>query len=99
MPRSGRLASRSPALLALTSYWLDHTLEILGAVIVGDLFACLNLFPRPDPDAATTNDSFRIRLTRVIDITGDVAARAAVDRPPRIDAKEILPVTLFHFFV
>ena len=78
MPRRGGLTSW-PALLALTACWLDHTLEILFAVIVGDLFTRLYLLLRPNPNSASANNRFGIWLARVIDVPRNIATRAAVD--------------------
>jgi len=35
----------------------------------------------------------------MVDVTGEVAARAAVNRPLGIYSKEIFPIALFDFFV
>jgi len=60
------------ALLALAACWFDNSFEIFFALIVGDLFAGLNISPRQNPNAPTIrNGRFGVWLTGMVD-TGSV---------------------------
>src|SRR3984957_16394458 len=70
---------------------LQIGLEIVGAVIVVDLFAGLDLLDRADHDLALAriDVGFRIRLAGVIDIARDVLAHRTVNGPAAVEFKQI----------
>src|SRR4051812_18835662 len=85
---------------AATTTRLNQIIKILFAVIVGDFFTRLNVSPGPDPNPAPLgNKGFGIRSARMIDVARSVRARTAVNRPPRINSKEIPAARLIHDLV
>src|SRR5258707_2576327 len=65
--------------------------EIIGAVIVIDLLARLNLLDGADEDLALAwaNVGFRVRPAGVVDIAGDVLAHRTVDGPAAVEFEQI----------
>ena len=81
-----KAASRKPPLrrytrIALAADWLDDVVKILPTVVVGDLFACLDVAFRPNPNSATLNDCLGIGPTRMVGIARDIVPDAAINRP------------------
>ena len=88
------------ALLAAAADGFNYSFEVFLAVVVGDFLSGFDSPSRPNPDAATLrSEGFRVWLARMIDITGDVAARAAVNRPFCVYPKVVLAVAAFDYFV
>ncbi|MDX6382481.1 MAG: hypothetical protein QOK48_54 [Blastocatellia bacterium] len=84
---------------AATAHRQDDVFEVFLAVIVGNLFSGFNIPARPNPYALTRGDCFGIGPARVIDVSGQVAARTAVDGPFGVDAKEVFTVSALKLFV
>src|SRR5687767_11876421 len=63
---------------------LNHAIAI-GVIVVGQLFACFDIAPGPDPDRAALDLAVAIRATCVIDEAGVVAADAGVAHPAAVD--------------
>src|SRR5260221_4248387 len=65
---------------------LQIGLEVIGTVIVVDLFARLDVLDRADEDLALAGSDvgLRVRLAGVIDIAGDGFAHRPVDGPAGI---------------
>jgi hypothetical protein len=84
---------------AAAAFCLDVGVEIILAVIDGDLFV------RPDTAAGDIDDAMLapldgvdVRPAGVIDVARDVAAGRAVDRPVRVDLEHIARATRFAPF-
>src|SRR5882762_7733291 len=71
---------------------LQIGLEIVGAVIVVDLFAGLDVLDGADNDLALArlDVGFRIRLAGVVDIARDVLAHRPVDGPAAVELEQVL---------
>jgi hypothetical protein len=67
----------------------DEGIEVVAAVVVGDLVARLDVFDRADLDHVLGEIDFRVRPARMVDIARAVLAAGAVDRPARIDLEQI----------
>src|SRR4051812_12637454 len=66
--------------------------EVIGAVVVVDLFARLDVLDRTDHDLALArlDVGLRIRLAGVVDVAGDILADRAVDGPAAAEFEQIL---------
>src|SRR6476620_3878818 len=75
---------------AFAADWLQVGFEIVGAVIVIDLLARLDLLDGADEDLALArfDVGFRVRLAGVVDIAGDVLAHRTVDGPAAVRAQQ-----------
>src|SRR5665213_1872002 len=80
---------------------LQIGLEVVGAVIVVDLFTRLDLLDGADhhPALARADVGFRVRLAGVIDIARDVLAHRAVDGPAPVQFEQILVLDGVVFFL
>jgi len=78
-PATGALAARAP----------DDVFKIIVAVIVGDFLIRLDIAHRADEHAAAIGERFGIRVAGMIGVTGQVAARCAIDGDARIDLVKI----------
>jgi hypothetical protein len=67
----------------------DEGIEVVAAVMVGDLGARLDVLDRADLDHVLDEIDFRVRPARMVDIARAVLAAGAVDRPARIDLEQI----------
>src|SRR6266436_352192 len=86
-------------LLAPAAHGFYDVVKVFLAIVVGNLFAGFDVFPRPDPDASAGYDCFSIWFAGVVNVTRNVTARAAVNRALSIDAKEISSFSLIDIFV
>src|SRR6266852_3058077 len=70
---------------------LQIRLEVVGAVVVVDLFAGLDVLDRADHDLALAGADvgLRVRLAGMIDVTGDVLAHRSVDGPAVVELEQI----------
>src|SRR5258708_36251043 len=70
---------------------LQIGLEVIGTVIVVDLFARLDVLDGADENLALagTDVGLRVRLAGVVDIAGDVFAHRPVDGPAVIEFEQI----------
>src|SRR5882672_8524338 len=70
---------------------LQIRLEVVGAVIVVDLFAGLDVLDRADHDLALAGADvgFRVRLAGMIDVARDVLAHGSVDGPAVVELEQI----------
>jgi hypothetical protein len=74
--------------------------KILFTVVVAQFFAGFDCSLRPYPYAATGNYCFGIRSARMVNVTGEIAAGRAIDRPLGVDTKKVLASgPLVYFFV
>jgi hypothetical protein len=77
--------------VAFAADWLQIRLEVVGAVIVVDLFARLDLLDRADHDLALAgvDVGFGVRFAGMIDIARDVLAHRAVDGPASVEFEQV----------
>src|SRR5512134_3999797 len=83
----------------------DHLLTV-RVVVVGQLFARLDIAPRAYPDHLPHDLAVAIRLAPVVDEPADVAANHRIAHPPSIDSEapdftalEISPLSFEALFV
>src|SRR3954447_10030958 len=69
---------------------LDEGIEIVAAIIVGDLVARMDRLDRADQDLALLHVGFGIRPAGMVDVARDVLAARSVDRPTGVDLEQIL---------
>ena len=74
---------------ALTPVRLNLLFEVILAVIDGDLLPSLNLLICIYPDPAPDTESFSIRRTGMVDITGCIAPGATVNGSALIQLEKI----------
>src|SRR4051812_49112708 len=74
---------------ALATYRLDESVDIVAAVVIGDLVIGLDVLDRTDLDHVLDEIDFRIGPAGVIDIAGQIAPGGAVDRPAVVDLEQI----------
>src|SRR6202522_3163643 len=77
--------------VAFAADWLQIRLEVVGTVIVIDLFSRLDLLDRADHDLALAgiDVGFGVRLAGVIDIARNVLAHRAVDGPAPVEFEQV----------
>src|SRR4051794_16579756 len=75
--------------------------EIVGAVVVIDLLAGLDLLDGADEDLALArfDVGFRVRPAGVVDVAGDVLAHRTVDGPAAVEFKQIFVLDRVIFFL
>ncbi len=73
--------------------------EVFFPVVERYFFAGCDTLLRPNPYPVAGDEGFRIGRTRVVDVAGGVAARAAVNNPLGINPKKVLPGTSFLYFI
>src|SRR6516165_7053954 len=84
-----------PALLlagaAFAADRLEVGLEVIGAVVVVDFLARLDVLDRTDENLALArfDIAFGVRLAGVIDVAGDVLAHRTVDGPAVVEFEQI----------
>src|SRR5690606_7660742 len=79
---------------AQTADRLDEGVEIILAVIVGDLFARGDVPDGADEDDMTDGIGLGVGPARMIAVARDIAARRAVDRPAAVDLVHVAVVDL-----
>src|SRR5206468_3908146 len=94
-PRGGAfLASLLAALVALAADRLDEAVEMVLAVIVGDLVAGLDVLHGRDQDLAALDVGLGIGPAGMVDVAGDVAPGRAVDGPAAVELEQVAVVDL-----
>src|SRR6185437_4024052 len=80
---------------------LQVGLEVIGAVIVVDLLARLDVLDGADENLALARPdvAFRVRLAGMVDVAGDVLADRAVDGPAVGELEQIFVLDLVVFFL
>lgn len=86
-------------LFALTANGFYDVFKILLTVVVSDFFSGSNILSRPDPYAPIGNECFSVWPARVVDVAGNIAARAPVNRPLGVDSKKIFSASSIDFFI
>jgi len=64
--------------------------EVGGAVVECDLLAGADALLRPDPDAAPRDEGLGVGAAGVVDVAGEVRARAAVEAEAVAQLEEVL---------
>jgi len=83
------------ALRAFATKVLDNPVEVFLAVVINNFFAGLDCLSRPDPNTiAGGDDCLSVWRARVIRVTREVIAPAAVNRPFLGHAEEVLAIAL-----
>src|SRR5262245_38499535 len=83
-----------PALVALAALRLDEAVEVVLAVVVGDLVARRDILHRRDQDLALHDVGFGVRPAGMVDVARGVAARGTIDGPAAVDLEEVAVVEL-----
>src|SRR4029077_20931074 len=83
------LAPLVAAFVAPAALRLDVGVEVVLAVVVGDLVARLDVPDRLDPDAARAGHRIGVRPAGMVDVARQVRARRAVDGPARIHLEPV----------
>src|SRR5262249_15138753 len=78
---------------------LDEAVEIIAAVIVGDLLLGLDVAQRPDLDHVPDEVDLGVRPAGMIDVAGEVAAARSVDGPAVVELEQVLVVELVGLVV
>src|SRR2546428_8744118 len=78
---------------------LDESVEIVAAVIVGDLVARMDRLDRADQDLALLHIGLGVRPAGMVDVACDVLAARSVDGPTGVDLEQILGVKLVRDLV
>ncbi len=86
----------SAATAALTTRSADDVFEIVIAVVIGNFLVRLNISQRPDEHAAAIGVGLCIRIAGMIGVSGDIAARGAIDGDPRVDLVEVAVAAPFE---
>src|SRR5262249_19066550 len=81
-------------MVALAALRLDEAVEVLLAVVVGDLVARRDVLDRADDDLALLDVALGVGAARVVDVAGDVAPDRAVDGPLLVDLEQVAIVHL-----
>src|SRR5256885_15596686 len=84
---------------ALATVLLDERVEIVTAVIVGDLVAWMDGLDRGDQDLSLPHIGFGIRPTGMVDVARNVLAARSIDGPTGVDLEQILGVKLVRDLV
>src|SRR5262245_7779459 len=87
-----------PASHALAADLLDEGIEIVAAVVIGDLVAGLDVLDRSDLDDVLHEIDFRIRTASVVDAACPVPATGAVDRPALVELEKISRIEIVGDF-
>src|SRR5215831_18534125 len=79
---------------AFAAVFLDEGIEVVAAVVVGDLVARVDGPDRADQNLVLLDIGFGVRLAGMVDVAGDVPAARAVDGPTVVDLEQILGIEL-----
>jgi hypothetical protein len=82
-------SSPSAACCTTATTILTKIVHILAPIIVGDFLAWLDSAQCHDHDPTPSSDWFCIRPTGMIDVTGHVPSRRAIDRPSLVELELI----------
>src|SRR5262245_33803725 len=88
------LAPLFPAFHALAALRLDEAVEMLLAVVVGDLVAGRDVLDRRDQDLALLDVGLGIGPAGMVDVARDVAPDRAVGGPALVDLEQVTVVEL-----
>ena len=83
---------------AFAANFLDEGIEIIAAIVIGDLVPGLDVLDRTNLDRVFHEINFGIRSARMIDIARPVSAAGAVDGPAAVDLEEIAGIELVGDF-
>src|SRR5262245_46797062 len=78
----------------LAAVLLDERIEIVAAVVVGDLVPRVDGLDRADQNLVFLDIRLGVRPAGMVDVAGDVLAARAVDGPAVVDLEQILGVEL-----
>jgi len=79
---------------ALAAVLLDEGVEIVAAVVVGDLVARVDGPDRADQNLVLLDIGFGVRLAGMVDVAGDVPAARAVGGSTVVDLGQVLGIEL-----
>lgn len=83
---------------AFAANFLDEGIEIISAIVIGDLVPGLDVLDRTNLDRVFHEINFGVRSARMIDIARPVSAAGAVDGPAAVDFEEIAGIELVGDF-
>src|SRR5215510_6312302 len=83
----------------LAAVLLDEGIEIVAAVIVGDLVARIDRLDGGDQDLALLDIGLGVRPAGVVNVARDVLAARSIDGPTSVDLEQILGVKLIRDLV
>src|SRR5262245_41449391 len=83
------MAGRAPAAVVL-----DESVEVVAAVVVGDLITRVDGPDRADQDLVLFDIRFSVRPAGMVDVAGDILAARAVDGPAIVDLEQIFGIEL-----
>jgi hypothetical protein len=83
------MGSLSATCCATAAAILQKVLQVIPPIVVSDFLARLYSAQSYDHDATPASDWFCIRLTGMIDVTGKVPSRRAIDSPSLVDLELI----------
>src|SRR5262245_62283621 len=78
----------------LAAALLDEGVEVVAAVVVGDLVTGVDGLDRADQNLVLLDIRFGVRPAGMVDVAGDVLAARAVDGPAVVDLEQVLGVEL-----
>ena len=84
-----------PAAAALATRTTNDVVEIVDAIVESDFLVWLDVTQRPDEHAAAIGVGLCVRVTGMIDVARDIAARRPVDGDATIDFAEVAVATPF----
>ncbi len=67
----------------------DMLSDVFFAVVIGELFTCLNTLDSVNKNLSADNIRFTVRLTGMIDVASEVIALRTIDSLPRVHLKEV----------
>lgn len=82
---------------AFAANFLDEGIEIIAAIVIGDLVPGLDVFDRTNLDRVFHEINFGIRSARMIDIARPVSAVGPVDRPAVVDLEQVPGIEMLGF--
>jgi hypothetical protein len=88
-----RLGPLVAAFVTFASATSDHVVEVIGAVVVGDLVARLDVLDRTQEHAVADLVGFDVRPAGVVGVAAEIAASRTIDGPAAIDLIEIAVAT------
>src|SRR5205807_9692686 len=83
------LGAPPAAAAALAARLADDVVQVILAVIIGDLFARLDRPERVHKHAALTDGHVRIRIAGMVEVARDIAARRAVDGRAAVHLEQV----------
>ena len=83
---------------AFAADFLDERIEIIAAIVIGDLVPRLDVLDRTDLDHVFHEIDFRIGSAGMIDIARPVSAAGAVNGPAAVDLEQVACIELVGDF-